>query len=70
MCVLRCCPVSNQHRRSVDITQQVHHTQHDLLLGELNLSATGSDNRKMKPAWGRLANLAGTMHMHSFHVYA
>ena len=63
--------VSKQHHRSVDIvlTQQVHHSQHELLRRELNLSATSSDNRKMKPAWGRLANLAGNMRIHPLCLY-
>ena len=37
----------------------IHHSEHDVLLAELNMSATHKDGRKRKPAWGRLANLAG-----------
>jgi hypothetical protein len=51
-------------------SHQIHHSQHDQLLAELNVSATLSDTRKMKPAWGRLANLAGfSMRTLGFSVY-
>ena len=38
---------------------QVHHTEHALIIEELNVSATVASGRAKRPAWGRLANLAG-----------
>jgi hypothetical protein len=51
-------------------SHQIHHSQQAQLLAELNVSATRSGTRKMKPAWGRLANLAGrSMRTLCFSVY-
>ena len=38
----------------------LHHSEHAVLLSELNLSATHASGRERRVAWGRLANLAGT----------
>jgi hypothetical protein len=47
-----------QHKMPVHL-MGIHHSEHQVLLAELNVSVTRKDGSMRKPAWGRMANLAG-----------